>query len=197
MQRETGERALLKSSDTPSGTQSSGLRVLRSVAARRGGGAGHGAGRSNFAAKGLLEPRKLRAAAHLAAVGSAYRSQRCSRGGTPAQMHSNTVDEVRQRSSHNPHWLLKVQRLDIHLEIIESGGSPRFSVRFSKSGRHGFHPMLRFDSIKAMRTIEVREADALGEFRFSSVARGRVPIEILLRPQRQRVDRRILGLVGF
>src|SRR5262245_36587537 len=72
--------------------------------------------------------------------------------------------------------------LDIHLEIVESEGIESLSqVREKRTSR--FLPEVEVRLLKAQRTIEVRKADSLAAFRFSSVPKGRFPSKFCCVPR--------------
>jgi hypothetical protein len=83
--------------------------------------------------------------------------------------------------------LLKADRLDVHLEIVDSDGITSLLGQVLEKSTSQFLTEVEVRLLKAQRTIEVRAADNLGEFRFSSVPKGPLSLEILIRPQRQRI----------
>ena len=83
--------------------------------------------------------------------------------------------------------LFKAETLDIHIEVVETGDIRTLLGQVLEKRSIRFLPDIEIRLVKANATIDVQDSNVLGEFRFPSVPKGPLGIEILLRPQRQRI----------
>jgi hypothetical protein len=83
--------------------------------------------------------------------------------------------------------LFKAETLDIHIEVVETGEITTLLGQVLEKRSIRFLPDVEIRLVKTEATIDVQDSNALGEFRFPSVPKGPLVIEILLRAQRQRI----------